>query len=435
MNPPTELEQGLERARQFERSGRLGEAERAWEAVLARWPDEPEAASHGAQLAMRRGDAERAVALLRHAVKANPAHIRCGTDLGILLMSQGRPVEAAEVFAGIVARAPDAWVAGLLLGGLREEAGDERGALRAWYAAVRRAQRAGHWRDERSTPPQLLQRVLHAIERIDRGRRALYFGAYESLRREHGPDALRRVDRALAGFLGDWNATPPDARQRPRFFFFPDLPNEPYGDPFLHPWAQQLQEAFPRIREEAVRVLAEDRRFADFLNLSDRARGEDYVAGDGPAPAWEALFFYRRGKRYDETHARCPQTSAVLEASELCRIAGQAPEICFSVLEPGTHLKAHYGVTNVRHVMHLPLVVPADCALNLVAVGEHAWQEGRLVTFDDTFEHEAWNRSAQVRMILLMDCWNPHLTAVERQALAHLIETISDVQVPTAISG
>jgi aspartate beta-hydroxylase len=430
MSAPSEFEQGVERAWQLEKSGRLGEAERAWEAVLARWPDDPDAASHAAQLSMRRGDVEHAIGLLQHAAQTNPAHTRAATDLGILLMTHGREAEAVEVFAGIAARGGDAWVAGLLLGRLREDAGDERGALRAWYPAVRRAQRAGHWCDERSTPPQLLQLVLHAIERIDRGRRAFYFGAFEALRQEHGADALRRVDRALAGFLGDWDATPPDLRQRPRFFFFPDLPNAPYGDPFLHPWAQRLQEAFPHIRAEAVRVLAEDRRFQNFLKLSDRARGEDYVAG-----AWEALFFYRRGKRHDETHVRCPQTSAVLESSELCRIADQAPEICFSVLEPGTHLKAHYGVTNVRHVMHLPLVVPADCALNLVGVGEHAWQEGRLVTFDDTFQHEAWNRSAQPRMILLMDCWNPHLTAVERLALARLIETITDIQAPTGLQG
>ena len=45
--------------------------------------------------------------------------------------------------------------------------------------------------------------------------------------------------------------------------------------------------------------------------------------------------------------------------------------------------------------------------------------------FDDTFLHEAWNRSDQTRIVLLMDCWNPHLTAVEKLAVRHLIETIT----------
>ncbi len=74
--------------------------------------------------------------------------------------------------------------------------------------------------------------------------------------------------------------------------------------------------------------------------------------------------------------------------------------------------------------MHLPLLVPADCALNVIGAGEHHWREGELMMFDDTFQHEAWNRSDQYRVILLMDCWNPALTPVERRAVTQLIETI-----------
>jgi aspartate beta-hydroxylase len=151
---------------------------------------------------------------------------------------------------------------------------------------------------------------------------------------------------------------------------------------------------------------------------------QDYVGGEGKAPAWEALFFYRRGERYDNTHARCRNTSAVLESIDLCRVEGEAPEICFSVLAPGTSILPHYGVTNTRTVMHLPLLVPRNCALNLVGIGEHRWREGELMMFDDTYQHEAWNRSSSARIVLLMDCWNPHLTAIERLAVKQLIETI-----------
>ena len=139
---------------------------------------------------------------------------------------------------------------------------------------------------------------------------------------------------------------------------------------------------------------------------------------------WEAYFFFRHGKRYDENHLRCPATSRALESIELCKIRDHAPEICFSLLTPGTHLLPHYGVTNVRVVMHLPLLVPPECALNVIGAGEHHWREGELMMFDDTFHHEAWNRSDSVRMILLMDCWNPALTTVEREAVTMLIETL-----------
>ena len=115
----------------------------------------------------------------------------------------------------------------------------------------------------------------------------------------------------------------------------------------------------------------------------------------------------------------------MLENIELCRIENQAPEILFSVLKPGSHINPHHGVSNVRLVMHLPLVVPPGCALNLIDHGEHRWTEGQLVMFDDTYLHEAWNRSSQTRIVLLMDCWSPHLMGIERSAVKRLIESIT----------
>jgi aspartyl/asparaginyl beta-hydroxylase (cupin superfamily) len=56
--------------------------------------------------------------------------------------------------------------------------------------------------------------------------------------------------------------------------------------------------------------------------------------------------------------------------------------------------------------------------------GEHHWKEGELMMFDDTFLHEAWNRSGEPRLIVLMDCWNPHLTEPEKAAVKQLVEAI-----------
>lgn len=48
------------------------------------------------------------------------------------------------------------------------------------------------------------------------------------------------------------------------------------------------------------------------------------------------------------------------------------------------------------------------------------------MTFDDTFEHEAWNRSGQTRVVLILDSWNPDLSAVERAAVSELVAAIGD---------
>jgi aspartate beta-hydroxylase len=102
-------------------------------------------------------------------------------------------------------------------------------------------------------------------------------------------------------------------------------------------------------------------------------------------------------------------------------------------LAPGTHILPHHGVTNARVVTHLPLIVPDDCALR-VGGEEHAWQEGRCVTFDDTFEHEAWNRSGQTRVVLILDSWSPYLTPVECAAIAGTVESIGDFNRECGIS-
>jgi aspartate beta-hydroxylase len=106
--------------------------------------------------------------------------------------------------------------------------------------------------------------------------------------------------------------------------------------------------------------------------------------------------------------------------------------VCFSVLRPGAHILKHRGVTNTRAVLHLGLDIPPGCALHLVGVQELTWEPGRCWAFDDTYEHEAWNRSDRTRVVLLGDIWNPHLTPPERAAIAQLVPLIGDLQKETA---
>jgi aspartate beta-hydroxylase len=322
-----------------------------------------------------------------------------------------------------VSQQPDTYEAWLRLAEVYEQQGDDAAALRARFEAVTRAQRSGRWHSAATTPAPLLREVTYAIEQVRTRRREIYFGAIDSVRAEFGDCNLGRIERALGAYLREWKHTPADPTQRSRFFHIPDLPAQPWLDPMLQPWAPRLRDAFDDVRQEALAALREDSGLEPFVNVKPGDTIANYLGGS--QPAWNALFFYRHSQRYDGNHARCPTTSSLLESIDLCRIAGHAPEICFSVLTAGTHILPHHGVTNARVVMHLPLLVPPDCALKLTGHGERVWREGELLMFDDTFEHEAWNRSAQPRVVLLMDCWNPHLSAPERLAVTRLIETIA----------
>jgi aspartate beta-hydroxylase len=426
MSPSAEaVARQLDLARQHEREGRVSSAESSYRKVLDVDPDQVEALLGTAAIALGRRELGQAEHHLRRAHQARPDHPEAATRLATLLGATQRPGEATAPLERLLAHdegQPTAW---LLLAELRQRLGDAPGALKASFQAISRAQGAGAWLDEASTPRPLLGAVLAAIERLRLGRRELFFGAYDHLRLQHGGTALARVDKALRNYLKEEVCSPRHPRQRPYFFYFPDLPDAAYQDPYLQPWAARLASAFPEIRREAIDVLQSDSDLPDFFRLPPGVSMDKYLGGAAQRPAWQAFFFYRHGQRYDEHHARCPVTSEVLDSIDLCRIADQAPEICFSVIRPHTLLKAHHGVTNARLVMHLPLVVPPDCALNVVDVGEHHWREGELMMFDDTYLHEAWNRSDRSRVIVLMDCWNPHLTPVEREAVKAFIETVS----------
>jgi aspartate beta-hydroxylase len=414
----------LARAHEHARRGEVLQAASLYRALLDEHPACAPAARALAAFALDRGDFEAADALLAPTARLAPDDVPLRFEHAQVQWQLGRPEDALASFEAIVRRDPSHHVAWLMLGELRLSGGDTYGALKAGYQAVTRAQKAGEWISRETTDPALLELVMRQIDRLRQGRRELLFESYRSVREAYGGYAVARVDRALTGYLGEWDATPADPRQRPKFLYFPDLPPGPYHDPYLHEWAPRWRDAWLDIRAEAMALLADDRDFESFLGLKPGQKADGYVGGTNPNASWDAYFFYRHGERYAEHHARCPRMSGALDSIELCRIAHQAPEVCFSVIRPQTTIMAHHGSTNTRLVMHLPLIVPRDCALHVIGHGEHHWKEGELMMFDDTFLHEAWNRSDEPRLIVLMDCWNPHLTEPEKAATRLLVEAI-----------
>ena len=269
--------------------------------------------------------------------------------------------------------------------------------------------------------------VKHAMRMVAGGRRMLFSALLAPLRERHGAAALARVEKCLATYLQEIAPDYPDPAQRPKFLYFPDLPTTRFFGRELFPWYEALEAHADAIRAEMLEVLSEDSGLEPFLgHFDDKLALQDHLRGDNGEPAWNAFFFHRHGVRNDANAARCPVTIAALEATPLCRVRDHSPEVCFSVLTPGSHILPHRGVTNTRLVTHLPLVVPeGDLALH-VSGETMRWQEGRCFTFDDTFEHEAWNRSSETRVVVLLDVWNPYLTEVEREAVAALTAGIGD---------
>lgn len=388
------------------------------------------AEAHGflAAHALRRGAFAASATHGEQALKADPDDVQAHAVLGDALRRL-MPLEHAErALRDILDEQPQAYTSGLHHAWLLERRGDAHAALLGYLRSIRIAQSHGLWRDDASTPPWLRELVQHAMQQAQSGRRRIFHDLLGGMIERYGRDGMTRVSDCLAMYLGETPTVYADPRQQPTFLYFPGLPIAPVFDRSQLSFADEYEARMPAIREEMYSVLAGSQGIEPFHYDLTREQRETMTRG----AAWDAYFFDRDGVRLQQHHAACPQTSATLARLPLDHIRDHGPEVCFSILRPGAHILPHRGVTNTRSVLHLGLTIPDDCALNLLDVGEVHWQAGRCFAFDDTYVHEAWNRSDSTRVILLADIWNPHLSEVERAAVADLIAAIGDLNRATA---
>ena len=88
----------------------------------------------------------------------------------------------------------------------------------------------------------------------------------------------------------------------------------------------------------------------------------------------------------------------------------------FSALNPHARIPPHVGPMNGILRAHLGLVVPQGCYIR-VGPDERSWEEGKVMVFDDSFEHEVFNHSDSVRIVLFMNFWHPCFSEQEIKAL------------------
>ena len=130
---------------------------------------------------------------------------------------------------------------------------------------------------------------------------------------------------------------------------------------------------------------------------------------------WSVYGLHAFGERIEAALQACPRTAAALESVPGLTTAG------FSRLAPGAHIQPHVGWVHTVFRAHLGLVVPPDCALR-VGQQTRCWREGECLIFDDTAEHEAWNRSQQVRTVLLFDFLRPGVASAAGEVAPRAVQ-------------
>jgi aspartyl/asparaginyl beta-hydroxylase (cupin superfamily) len=234
-----------------------------------------------------------------------------------------------------------------------------------------------------------------------------------------------RFQASLDMMLGDRQRRPAYEQfpQTPLVYYYPDLPYVQFARREDFAWADALEAQFEVMQAEALALLVDHQDFRPYVKAeSQRPQGD--VHGMLENPDWSTYFLWEKGGPVDDHAARCPALfDAVLEGVPLCHIGPRAPSVMLSLLRPGAHIPPHTGMLNTRFICHLPLVIPPDCGFR---VGNQTveWEEGRLLIFDDTVQHEAWNRSDTNRLVLIFDIWRPELSPDERAQVTTLFEAV-----------
>jgi ornithine lipid ester-linked acyl 2-hydroxylase len=176
-----------------------------------------------------------------------------------------------------------------------------------------------------------------------------------------------------------------------------ELGNPCVYDSRVFPWAAAIERDWRAIRDELDRVLV---RKADLPNVQEITADAAAISHDA---GWKIFPLTAYGIRSQPNIDLCPQTWRIVRGIPGLRTA------MFSILDPGKRIPPHRGPYNGVLRLHLGLRVPEPREQVAIRVGpeQHHWQEGRVLIFDDAYEHEAWNDTAQVRVVLFVDFEKP----------------------------
>jgi aspartate beta-hydroxylase len=386
-------------------AGLQSEAVRSWERIVSLDPGYLPALKSLGQHAYRKGDMHAAHAAFKRVVEAD------GSDpqqwVSLALARKGLKDEPGEEEAIQRALAIDAGdlLALIMRANLLERQGKSHEAAMA-YGAVATV----------SPPLDRLHPDLRSSVTYAAAYRAEYDRAcgdfmdryLEPHYRQHAGDDLRRFRDSIDIMTGRKRRY----EAQPSHFFFPRLAPIEFFERSDFPWLDAFEESTDEVRDEFLAILKTEEGFPPYISYPPGLPLNQWAELNN-SPRWSAFRLFDNGRRIDANAARCPVTMRLLEGAPQPDQPGRTPSAMFSLLKPRTRIPPHTGVSNVRLVTHLPLVIPGDCGFR-VGNETRPWIPGKAWVFDDTLEHEAWNDSDKLRVVLIFDIWHPHLTPSER---------------------
>lgn len=166
------------------------------------------------------------------------------------------------------------------------------------------------------------------------------------------------------------------------------------------PILRELDRNYSVIREELELVLRDRDRIPRYHDI---AKSEQYISGTIDADKnWKVFMIDCLAGKAEMNQKKCPRTTALI---------GKIPNLYqafFSILDPGKSIPAHCGPYLGYLRYHLGLIVPKSNPPSMRVKDQiHTWEEGRSILFDDSWEHEVYNKSDGLRVVLIVDFLRP----------------------------
>jgi aspartyl/asparaginyl beta-hydroxylase (cupin superfamily) len=269
---------------------------------------------------------------------------------------------------------------------------------------------------DQEVPASMKSAVAHAQRRCDEYRHNLEQRLAREIPVDLDPHTRVRAQRLVS----NRSRRTRHFHQEPSDFHYPGLPEIEFHDRRQFDGLDALEQATGHIRAEFdALIAAEAAEMVPYIQYPDRVPMRQWKELNNNRN-WTAVHLLQNGREVEANARHCPKTLDAIAQMDQPHVEGASPNAMFSLLAPRTRIPPHTGVANTRLVCHLPLIVPPGCGFR---VGESTveWRVGEAFVFDDTIEHEAWNDSDELRVVLIIDLWPPALAPGDRQAVAAVI--------------
>ena len=175
------------------------------------------------------------------------------------------------------------------------------------------------------------------------------------------------------------------------------VPTTPYIPTSAMPELKLLEDNWETIRDEALHL-------ASLREIKAPELHNDIGFNSFFKYGWKRFYLKWYDAKHPSAAALCPKTVALLNQIPSVKAA------MFAELPPGGQLNPHRDPFAGSLRYHLGLATPNDdlCYIDVDGL-RHSWRDGKGVIFDETYVHDAYNKTDKNRIILFCDVERPLL--------------------------